>query len=102
MEGRGRAWPRAPMDLGTILQWVAAICVIAASIMVSIGKPKSLVAYAFVLFVVASLAWVWTALERDMPALLAQNGVLLLINLWGLWRWWRRSRAEAAGPAPAE
>ena len=89
------------MDLLTILQWVAAICVIAATVMVSVGRPKSLVAWAFVLYVVASAAWVWTGLVEGMPALLAQNAVLLCINLWGLARWKRRAEADGSA-VPAE
>ncbi|MBM2576030.1 hypothetical protein JQC91_06915 [Jannaschia sp. Os4] len=91
------------MDLGDVLQWVAAVCVIAATIMVSVGRPKWLVVWAFVLYVVASAAWVWTGFVNGMPALLAQNAVLLCINLWGLARWKQRAEAEeSAGAVPAE
>jgi uncharacterized membrane protein YphA (DoxX/SURF4 family) len=73
------------------IRWGAAICVIAASLMVAWGRPPRLVAWGFALFTLASILWIWAATTEDKPALLIQNGVLLLVNVWGLVRWWQRT-----------
>ena len=78
------------MDWLEIIRWGAAIATIAASLMVAWGEPPRLVAWGFVLFTVASIAWISAAAAEDKMALLLQNGVLLCVNVWGLVRWWRR------------
>jgi hypothetical protein len=44
----------------------------------------------FVIFVIASILWIASALG-ETPCLLIQNVVLLLINLVGIWRWLPRT-----------
>ena len=78
------------METVETVRWAAALCVIAASIMVAWGKPPRLVAWGFVLFTVASVAWIGAAAAEDKPTLLVQNAVLLCVNIYGLWNWWRR------------
>ena len=40
----------------------------------------------FVVFVVVSVAWILSgAINQTMP-IVAQNGILLLINAWGVWQ----------------
>ena len=91
------------MDPITAIRWGAAICVIAASLMVAWGGSARWMAGGFVLFTVASLAWIGAAWWQDEWALLTQNGVLLAVNLWGLGRWSRRAAREGAPAAtPAE
>ena len=85
-----------------IVRWGAAICVIAASIMVAVGRPARLVAWGFVLFTVASVAWIGAAAWESKWALLTQNAVLLAVNLWGLVRWTRRARDNDMAATPAE
>jgi hypothetical protein len=52
----------------------------------------------FSIFVVSSLAWIAAGWFETQPSLYIQNGVLLLINLAGIWRWLPRAR-EAGGAA---
>ncbi|WGH79473.1 hypothetical protein [Jannaschia ovalis] len=78
------------MDVLELTRWAAAVATIAAALMVAWGEPPRLVAWGFALFVVASLCWIGASLAQDKPALLIQNGVLLAVNVWGLWRWWGR------------
>ena len=82
------------MELLEIVRWGAALCAIAASLMVAWGEPAKLVAGGFALFTVASLLWIGAAWWEDKWALLVQNGVLLGVNLWGLWRWGRKALGE--------
>ncbi|MCK0168386.1 hypothetical protein MWU52_12550 [Jannaschia sp. S6380] len=76
-----------PLDL---VRWAAALCTIAAALMVAWGEPARLVAWGFVLFTVAALLWIGASVADGKADLLAQNVVLLGVNLWGVWRWWRR------------
>ncbi|MEM7643997.1 MAG: hypothetical protein AAF366_15940 [Pseudomonadota bacterium] len=92
------------MDPLELIRWGAAILVIAASLMVAWGEPPKLVAWGFVTFSLASILWVGAAWWDGKWALVAQNGVLLLVNLWGVRRWFARVRKEndrspAAQPA---
>ncbi|CUH13195.1 hypothetical protein JSE7799_00239 [Jannaschia seosinensis] len=78
------------MDIIEIVRWVAAICVIMAALMVAWGQPVRLVAWGFVIFSLASILWIAAAGIGGKWALLIQNVVLLGVNLWGVWRWFRR------------
>ena len=74
-----------------ILRWAAAGLTIVAACLVSFAGSNRLTAWGFVLFVGASLCWIVAGLIEGLPALTAQNAVLLAINLFGVWRWWRRA-----------
>lgn len=92
------------MDLLEIIRWTAAINVIAAALAVAWGEPPKLVAFGFLLFTVASVLWIAAAGWEGKWALLAQNAVLLLVNVWGLWRWtgkagWRTGGRPRVQPA---
>ena len=78
------------MDVIELIRWGAALCVIAASLMVAWGDPDRLVAWGFVVFTAASILWITAAGIEGKWALLVQNAVLLGVNLWGVWRWFRR------------
>ena len=78
------------MEVVELIRWAAAISTIVAAILVAIGRPARLVAWGFVLFCIASLCWLAAAGIEGLPAILAQNGVLLVVNVVGLVRWWRR------------
>ncbi|TFL16102.1 hypothetical protein [Jannaschia formosa] len=78
------------MDLVEWVRWAAAILTIVAALSVAWGEPARLVAWGFVMFTVAAVLWIAAAVVDGKWAILAQNAVLLAVNLWGVWRWWRR------------
>jgi uncharacterized membrane protein YphA (DoxX/SURF4 family) len=78
------------MELVELVRWAAAILTIAAALMVAWGEPARLVAWGFVLFTAAAALWITAAFMDDAWAILAQNLVLLAVNLWGVARWWKR------------
>jgi uncharacterized membrane protein YphA (DoxX/SURF4 family) len=78
------------MELDEWVRWAAAIATIVAALIVAWGEPPRLVAWGFVLFSVAAILWITAAFMDDTWSILAQNAVLLGVNLWGVWRWWRR------------
>ena len=71
----------------TFLEWSAAIgtMIAAATIAADIGRRAT--GWAFVLFSVVAVIWMIAGYLADTSALIAQNGVLLLINLWGVWQY---------------
>ncbi len=54
-------------------------------------SPKIMVA-GFSIFVTSSLAWIAAGWVETQPSLYVQNGVLLLVNLAGIWRWLPRAQ----------
>ena len=78
------------MELVELVRWAAAISTIVAALMVAWGEPPRLVAWGFVLFCGAAILWITAAFMDGTWSILAQNAVLLGVNLWGVWRWWRR------------
>lgn len=72
-----------------LLRWAAALSTIAAASLVAWRGPARLTALGFVLFSFAAASWIAAALIDDAPALALQNFVLLGINLFGVWRWFR-------------
>jgi uncharacterized membrane protein YphA (DoxX/SURF4 family) len=78
------------MEPVELVRWAAAILTIAAALMVAWGHPARLVAWGFVLFTAAAILWITASFLDDTWAILAQNVVLLAVNLWGVLRWWKR------------
>ena len=84
------------MDPIELLRWMAAVLTIAAACCVSFDLSDRITAWGFVLFSAASLCWIAAGLIQGLPALTLQNGVLLVLNLIGVRRWFSRAdRGEA-------
>ena len=69
------------------LEWIAAIGTILAAAMVAADYSRRVTGFGFVLFAVVSVLWVHSGLAaKDGMPIAIQNSVLLLINLFGVWR----------------
>lgn len=69
------------------IEWIAAIGTIVAAAMVAADFSRRITGVGFVLFAVVSCLWVYSGLAaKDGMPLTIQNGVLLLINLFGVWQ----------------
>ena len=69
------------------LEWFGAIGAIVAAAMIAIDLGRRWTGWGFVLFVAVSLAWIASGLiNRTMP-IAVQNGLLLLVNGWGVWQY---------------
>lgn len=69
------------------LEWLAAIGTILAATMVAADYSRRVTGAGFLLFALVSCLWVYSGLTvRGGMPLAAQNAVLLLINLFGVWR----------------
>lgn len=79
------------------IEWIAAIGTIMAAALVAADYSRRVTGFGFVLFAIVSCLWVYSGLtaEDGMP-LAIQNGVLLLINIFGVWQFLisRKKKAE--------
>lgn len=77
-----------------ILKWLATISGIVAALMVSLDSGRKVTGWGFVIFVGSALAWIaGAALAKDW-ALGTQNVALLAINLFGVYRYLIRKKAD--------
>ena len=71
---------------GTI-EWIAALGTIVAAAMVAADFSRRITGFGFVLFSIVACLWVYSGLTApDGMPLAIQNGVLLFINLFGVWQ----------------
>lgn len=78
------------------LEWFAAIGAIVAAALIAADLGRKITGWAFVLFVAVSVAWVISGLLHRTWPLVIQNGILLVVNGWGVWQFLlsRRKRRE--------
>lgn len=78
------------------LEWFGAIGAIVAAALIAADLGRRVTGWAFVLFVAVSVAWVASGLVHQTWPLVIQNGILLLVNAWGVWQFLlsRRKKRE--------
>jgi len=70
-----------------ILEWFAAGGTIIAATLVALDLGRRIAGWGFVLFVLVSISWIVSGIANDAFSLVIQNGALLVVNLWGVWRY---------------
>ena len=68
------------------LEWVAAIGTMLAAALIAADLGRKATGYGFVLFCAVSVTWIVSGLTGGALPIAAMNGILLLINLWGVWQ----------------
>jgi hypothetical protein len=68
------------------LEWIAAIGTMLAAALIAADLGRKVTGWGFVLFCAVSMTWVVAGLTSDAIPIAAMNGILLLINAWGVWR----------------
>ena len=69
------------------LEWTGAIGAILAAALIAGDFGRRLTGWGFVLFSVVSVIWIVSGLTaKDGMPIAVQNGILLLINLYGVWQ----------------
>jgi hypothetical protein len=79
------------------VEWIAAIGTILAAAMVAADYSRRVTGFGFILFSIVACMWVYSGLTApDGMPLALQNGVLLFINLFGVWQFLisRKKRRE--------
>jgi len=69
------------------LEWIAAIGTMIAAGLIAADIGRKATGWAFVLFCAVAMAWVVSGLTSGALPIVAMNGVLLLINAWGVWQY---------------
>jgi hypothetical protein len=84
-------------------EWIAASATLTGALMTGSNVGTRVTGWGFVVFAVGSVAWVSAGLLNDQPSLIVTNGALLLVNLFGAWRWLgRKSRYEDSSSRAAK
>jgi len=70
------------------LEWTGAIGAILAAALIAADLGRKVTGWGFVLFCAVSVVWIVSGLtaEDGMP-IAVQNGLLLLINFYGVWQY---------------
>ena len=68
------------------LEWIAALGTMLAAGLIAADLGRKVTGWGFVLFCAVSLTWVVSGLTSDALPIAAMNGILLLINAWGVWQ----------------
>ena len=69
------------------LEWFAAIGAIVAAAMIAADIGRRWTGWAFVLFSAVAVAWVFAGFQDNAMPLVIQNGILLFINIFGVWQY---------------
>jgi len=78
------------------IDWIASIGAVIAASMIAFDLGRRATGWGFVMFCGVSMLWIYIGLNDGAIPLAAMNGVLLLINAWGVWQYWLhpKNRAE--------
>ena len=69
------------------LEWVAALGTMLAATLIALDRGRKVTGWGFILFCAVSITWIVSGLTTDAMPIAAMNGVLLLINAWGVWQY---------------
>lgn len=75
------------MDELTLLRTLATVTTVLAATLVAANLNSRMTVAGFMIFIVASIAWMADGWLEGKASLVIQNVILLLINVLGVWRW---------------
>ena len=77
-----------------VLRTVAAVTTVLAAALVAANLNARITVAGFIIFIVASIAWMIDGWLESKASLVIQNVILLLINAIGVWRWFPKAEKE--------
>jgi uncharacterized protein with PQ loop repeat len=80
-----------------ILRTFAAVTTVLAAALVAANLNARITVAGFIIFILASIAWMIDGWLESKAPLVIQNVILLLINAIGVWRWLPKAETEANG-----
>ena len=83
------------MEELAILRTFAAVTTILAAALVAVNLNARITVAGFMIFILASIAWMIDGWLESKSSLVIQNVILLLINALGVWRWFPKAEKEA-------
>lgn len=82
------------------LSWIATAATIAAASITASNLGSRITGFGFIVFTVGSISWFAFGLMSGQPALMWTNAALILLNVFGVWRWLgRQARIEEGARA---
>jgi len=85
-----------------LADWIASAATVAGALMTGANLGTRVTGWGFVVFAVGSAAWMMTGWQSDEPGLVVTDGILLVVSLFGVWRWLgRQSRYDDSGARAA-
>ena len=95
--------PRITLPMDQTASWIATAATIIAACMTASNLGWRITGFGFIVFTLASIAWLAVGLLTGQPALVWTNSVMTFLNLFGVWRWLgRQARIEEGAKAGAE
>ena len=89
--------------MADILSWAATATTILAALMTASNLGSRVTGYGFAVFTIGALCWLIVGAVTHQPALLWTNVVLLVVDVFGVWRWLgRQAKVEEGARAAAE
>lgn len=87
----------------TLLEWMVPAATITAALMTASNLGARVTGWGFVVFAVSSVGWITADMMAGdpSPSLLVAHCVLLVVNLFGVWRWLGRQARYEDGSARA-
>ena len=83
------------MEELSFLRTFAAASTVLAAALVAANVNAQITVAGFMIFIVASIAWMADGWLETKTSLVIQNVILLLINAIGVWRWFPKAEKEA-------
>lgn len=85
------------------ISWIATIATIIAAFMTASNLGSRVTGFGFAVFTVGALCWIAAGVLTHQPALLWTNVVLVVLDVFGVWRWLgRQAKVEEGARAAAE
>ncbi len=70
-----------------VLRWIASVSTMAAGLVLAARVRPRFMGWAFVVLTLGSIIWVGIGYLTKEYALMAQNAVITVINIFGIYRW---------------
>ena len=70
-----------------VLRWVASLGTMGAGLVLAARVRPEFMGWAFVVLTIGAVIWIFIGYLTEEYALMAQNVVLSLINIFGVYRW---------------
>lgn len=83
------------------ISWIATVATIVAASMTAANLGSRVTGYGFVVFTLGALCWIAVGAMTGQPALLWTNVVLVVLDLFGIWRWLGRQSSVEEGARTA-
>ena len=85
-----------------LADWIASAATVGGAVMTCANLGTRVTGWGFVVFAVGSAAWMMAGWQSDEPGLVVTDGILLVVSLFGVWRWLgRQSRYDDSGARAA-